>query len=82
MMHTYTRAKLLHNDVKYLMIVKMQFHPEDPMRTNHVVMNGNWREFAGMCGFMMPKMLLFKLIEITEEVEAGVHHQVVIFDVC
>ncbi|PWA58244.1 glucose-6-phosphate isomerase 1, chloroplastic [Artemisia annua] len=51
MMHTYTRAKLLYNDVKYPMIVKMVFHPEDPMRTNHVVMNGNWREFAGMFNY-------------------------------
>lgn len=82
MMHTHTRAKLFHNDVKYPMIVKMVFHPEDPMRTNHVVMNGNWREFGAMYGFVMPKMLRFKFIEVMEEVEDGVHRQVVIFDVC
>lgn len=56
-MHTYTKAVMKHQHREYTMSVKMEYHKEDPARTNHINVFGEWRELAGQCGFTYDKMI-------------------------
>ncbi|GKE69696.1 hypothetical protein Tco_1527768 [Tanacetum coccineum] len=66
-MHTYTKAYVVHMEVRYPMKIETVFHAVDPLKTNHVVMKGAWRQFGKECGFVEPKMMRVKLMGIVNE---------------
>ena len=81
-MHTYTKAYVVHRNVRFPMRIEMVVHTTQPERTNHVVMKGNWRAFGKDCGFVQPKMMRFKMVRIIPEYVQGRQIQVPIFHVC
>ena len=81
-MHTYTKAYVVHRQVRFGMVIEMVIHATQPNRTNHVIMKGNWRGFGAACGFVQPKMMRFKMVQIIPEYVAGRQIQVPIFHVC
>lgn len=64
------------------MKVERQFDARDPMKTNHVVMRGNWRQFGRDCGFVEPKMMRMKWVDTVTEIKDGEQIQVPVFHVC
>nr|GEU55243.1 retrotransposon protein, putative, unclassified [Tanacetum cinerariifolium] len=66
-MHTYTKAYVVHMEVRYPMKIEMVFHAADPLKTNHVVMKGAWRQFGKERVFIEPKIMRVKLIGIFNE---------------
>ncbi|GJU54589.1 DNA-binding pseudobarrel domain-containing protein [Tanacetum coccineum] len=81
-MHTYTKAYVVHFDVGYSMRVEMSYDARDPLKKNHVVMKGLWREFGKSCGFVEPKMMRMKLVGTVTENSHGAQIQVPVFHVC
>nr|GEZ86486.1 aminopeptidase M1-like isoform X1 [Tanacetum cinerariifolium] len=77
-MHTYTKAYVVHFDVRYSMRVQMRYDARYPLKTNHVVMKGLWREFGKRCGFMEPKMMRMKLVGTVTENSHGAQIQKVV----
>nr|GEY54806.1 reverse transcriptase domain-containing protein [Tanacetum cinerariifolium] len=53
-MHMYSKALMKHEGHEELMTMKMDFHSENPDRTNHDV-TGNWKLFAEKSCFALPK---------------------------
>lgn len=82
MMHTYSKALLVHDTEMFPVKVKMIKDKRQPGRTNHVKLSGNWRMFASMCGFKQPKMMRLKLINTNVEVVEGKEIRTAIFHVC
>lgn len=60
-----------HQDVEYLMRMKMDFHHENPSRINHINVYGPWREFAGRVGFRPRKLIRFRFMYTVEDLEAA-----------
>ena len=81
-MHMYTHAVMQHQNVKYTMTVKMEFHKEDPGRTNHINVFGDWREFAAACGFHYEKMIRFKYMYLLNSLDGPARGQMPVFHVC
>ncbi|GJY76330.1 hypothetical protein Tco_0481446 [Tanacetum coccineum] len=81
-MQTYTKAYVVYFDVGYSMRVEMAYDARDPLKTNHVVMKGLWREFGKSCGFVEPKMMRMKLVGTVTENSHGAQIQVPVFHVC
>lgn len=82
MMHTYSRALLMHKTAMFPVKVRMVKDNSNPERTNHVKLTGNWRMFASLCGFKMPKMLRLKLVNTNVEVVEGEEIRIAVFEVC
>lgn len=80
-MHTHRRVLLIHQDIQFEMKLKMDFHHENPTRTNHVNILGGWKEFASQCGFGLTKMLRLKLHDMVQGVN-GDEDSVPVFHVC
>ena len=81
-MHTYTHALMKHRQTECMMEVKMEFHKENPERTNHINIFGEWREFAGACGFDYDKMIRFKYMYIMTDLDGNVPDPFPVFHVC
>ena len=81
-MHMYTHALMKHQNVEYTMTVKMEFHTEDPDRTNHTNVFGEWREFATACGFGYQKMIRFKYMYLLNDLEGPAMGQIPVFHLC
>ena len=74
-MHTYTKCYMRHQKIDYRMSVKMVPHNEDPARTNHVIITGEWKMFADECFIKYNQMLRFKYmfnVEVLDGADAGV----------
>ena len=82
MMHTYSKALLVHNNETFPVNVKTISDSSKPGRTNHVKLTGNWRKFGSICGFKQPKMMRLKLIDTIVEVVEGKEIRIAIFHVC
>ncbi|GKD99862.1 hypothetical protein Tco_1387846 [Tanacetum coccineum] len=72
-MHTFKKALIIHQQYEELMEVRMVPHLEDPSRTNHVNIHGQWRLLADACGFPYTKLIRFKYVSDGEylDVRAG-----------
>ncbi|GKG11688.1 hypothetical protein Tco_0345925, partial [Tanacetum coccineum] len=81
-MHTYTKAYVVHMYERCPMKVEMVYNTYAPLKTNHVVMKGLWREFGKSCGFVEPKMMRMKLVRTVTENRHGAQIQVPLFHVC
>nr|GFD36274.1 DNA-binding pseudobarrel domain-containing protein [Tanacetum cinerariifolium] len=77
----YKKADLVHDDVRYTTALKLIVDRIRPGRRSHVKMTGNWKVFATLCDFEVPKMLRFKLVEKVKDVE-GVNMKMPLFHVC
>lgn len=82
MMHTYRRALIVHDDVRFVMKLNMIPDRLRPERMSHVKMAGKWRIFGETCGFKIPKMMRMKLMDIVQEVVDGENMRVPLFQVC
>ncbi|PWA53183.1 hypothetical protein CTI12_AA444870 [Artemisia annua] len=82
MMHTYGKALLVHNQEVVSVNVKVIQDRTRPGRINHVKITGNWKKFAGRCGFILGKMMRLKLINTIVEMVEGEEIQVAVFHVC
>ena len=81
-MHTYTHALMKHRQTEYMMEVKMEFHKENPERTNHINIFGEWREFADVCGFHYDKMIRFKFMYLMTDLDGNSPDPFPVFHVC
>ena len=81
-MHMYIHALMKHQNVEYTMTVKMEFHTEEPDRTNHINIFGEWREFATECGFDYQKMIRFKYMYLLNDVDGPAMGQIPVFHLC
>ena len=81
-MHMYTHAVMKHRNVEYTMSVKMEFHKEDPTRTNHINVFGEWREFAHDCMFGYEKMIRFKYMHLLNDLDGPAMGPVPVFHLC
>nr|GEV22571.1 hypothetical protein [Tanacetum cinerariifolium] len=77
----YKKAVLIHDDVRYIMALKLIADCIRRGRRSDVKMTRNWRVFGTMCDFELPKMLRFKLVEKVKDVE-GVNMEMPLFHVC
>ena len=82
MMHTYSKALLMHDNVRFPVNVKTITDNSKPGRTNHVKVTDNWRKFGNMCGFKQPKMMRIKLMNTNVEVVDGEEIKIATFQVC
>ena len=82
MMHTYGKALLVHDKVRFPVNVKVIGDSSKPGRINHVKLTGNWRKFGNMCGFKDHRMMRLKLINTFVQVVEGEETQVAVFHVC
>ncbi|GJZ98399.1 ribonuclease H-like domain-containing protein [Tanacetum coccineum] len=69
-MHMYTKALMRHNGFEHMMRVRIEYHKEDPERTNHVNVLGQWRSLARDNGFDYHKPIRFRYMHEFEDVEA------------
>ena len=81
-MHTYTQVLMKHQHVELMMEVKMEVHTEDPERTNHINIFGEWREFAGVCRFAYDKMIRFKFMYLLSDLNGNAPNPFPVFHVC
>ena len=81
-MHIYRKALLKHNDVEVQFTVRMDHHHENPSRTNHVNMSGEWAWFGEQCGFGYTKMLRFRLMYSVNDLEGDEEARYLVFHVC
>ena len=81
-MHIYRKALLKHNDVEVDITVRMDHHHENPSRTNHVNMYGEWAWFGEQCGFGYTKMLRFRLMYSVNDLEGDEEARYPVFHVC
>ncbi|PWA63860.1 hypothetical protein CTI12_AA347060 [Artemisia annua] len=79
MMHTYGKALLVHKQEVVSVNVKVIQDRTRPGRINHVKITGNWKKFAGRCGFILGKMMRLKLINTIVEMVEGEEIQVAVF---
>nr|GEZ51069.1 hypothetical protein [Tanacetum cinerariifolium] len=70
-MHTYTKAYVVHMYERYLMKLEMVYKAFTPLKTNHVVIKGRWRQFGKDCGFVEPKMMRIKFMGTVTENRHG-----------
>ena len=66
------------------MEIRMQPHKEDPNKTNHVNVHGQWNVLAETCGFPYTKVIRFKYVSNGEDldVEVGENPEYPIFHIC
>lgn len=81
-MHLYTQAMLKHNQIELPFTVRMDHHKENPGRTNHVNMFGEWSWFGQECGFEYTKMLRFRLMYVVTDLESARPTRYPLFQVC
>lgn len=81
-MHMYTRALMKHRNVEYTFSVKMENHAEEPNRTNHIKVFGEWRDFADECGFAYDKMIRFKYMYLMNDLSGPTMEQIPVFHLC
>ena len=82
MMHLYMKAMLKHQEIELPFRVKMDRHYENPGRTNHVNMFGEWNRFGQICGFQYTKMLRFRLMYVVTDLEGRRQTCYPFFQVC
>ncbi|PWA34749.1 Peptidase M28 [Artemisia annua] len=68
-MHMYRKALLKYNQLELEFSVRIDHHHENPSRTNHVNMYGEWAWFGQQCGFGYTKMLRFRLMWVVSDLE-------------
>ena len=81
-MHIFTKALLKHNHVEAVFTIRMDHHRENPSRTNHVNMYGDWAWFGQQCGFQYSKMVRFRLMYVVSELEGEQETRYPLFHVC
>ncbi|PWA49721.1 hypothetical protein CTI12_AA481290 [Artemisia annua] len=81
-MHMYRKALLKHNHLELEFSVRMDHHYENPSRTNHVNMYGEWAWFGQQCGFGYTKMLRFGLMWVVSDLEYDEETRYPVFHVC
>ncbi|PWA59533.1 hypothetical protein CTI12_AA390850 [Artemisia annua] len=81
-MHMYRKALLKHNQLELEFSVRMDHHHENPSRTNHVNMYGEWAWFGQQCGFGYTKMLRFRLMWVVSDLEDAEETRYPVFHVC
>jgi hypothetical protein len=81
-MHVYTHAVMKHQNVEYTMTIKMEPHKEDPDRTNHINLFGEWRKFAHECRFDYNKMIRFKFMYLMNDLDGPSTEPMMVFHVC
>ncbi|GKA41367.1 RNA-directed DNA polymerase, eukaryota, reverse transcriptase zinc-binding domain protein [Tanacetum coccineum] len=81
-MHHHRRALVKHQEIQYEMKMKMDYHKENPGRTNHVGIYGKWAEFERVCWIEPNKMLRIHYMYIAQvfnsdddEEEISVFHE-------
>ena len=81
-MHLYMTAVLRHQQIEYTFDLNMDYHKENPGRTNHVNAFGEWEQFGLDCHFEYNKMLRFRLLYIVTDLNDPQQLSYPFFHVC